>query len=127
VPRAGPAGIFQRDGNDLHCAIPLSITTLSLGGEIVVPGIDGDETLKIPEGSQPSTMFRLKGKGMPDVTGRGAGDLLVTVQAVVPKKLTKDQRRLLEELADTLPAQKHEPRRREEDTDDRGIFGKIFG
>ena len=118
---------FQRDGNDLHCEVPLSIATLTLGGDIVVPGIDGDETLKIPEGSQPGSVFRLKGKGMPDVTGHGAGDVLVTVQAVIPKKLNREQRKLLEQLAATLPAQKFEPRRRDEDTDDRGIFGKIFG
>jgi DnaJ-class molecular chaperone len=64
---------------------------------------------------------------MPDVGGRGKGDLLVTVQAVTPKKLNKEQRKLLEQLAETLPAQKFEPRRREDDAEDRGIFGKIFG
>ena len=61
------------------------------------------------------------------MTGHGAGDVLVTVQAVIPKKLNREQRKLLEQLAATLPAQKFEPRRRDEDTDDRGIFGKIFG
>ena len=61
---------------------------------------------------------------MPDVSGRGRGDLLVTVQAVTPKKLSKDQKRLLEELAATLPDQKVKPRSRDED-DDRGIFGKV--
>jgi molecular chaperone DnaJ len=118
---------FHRDGNDLHCEIPLSITTLALGSEITVPGIDGNETLKVPEGTQTGATFRLKGKGMPDVGGRGKGDLLVTVQAVTPKKLTREQRKLLEQLAETLPAQKFEPRRREDDAEDRGLFGKIFG
>jgi molecular chaperone DnaJ len=69
----------------------------------------------------------VKGKGMPDVSGRGRGDLLVTVQAVTPKKLTREQRKLLEQLAATLPAQKFEPKRRTGDEEDRGIFGKIFG
>lgn len=118
---------FQRDGNDLHCEIPLTFTTLALGGDITVPGVDGEETLRVPEGTQTGATFRLKGKGMPDVGGRGKGDLLVTVQAVTPKKLTRDQRKLLEQLAGTLPAQKFEPRRREDDAEDRGIFGKIFG
>jgi molecular chaperone DnaJ len=118
---------FQRDGNDLHCEVPLSITTLALGSEITVPGIKGEETLKVPEGTQTGTTFRVKGKGMPDVSGRGHGDLLVTVQAVTPKKLNKEQRKLLEQLADTLPPQKFEPRRRDGESDDRGIFGKIFG
>lgn len=119
---------FQRDGNDLHCEVPLSFPTLALGGDITVPGIEGDESVKVPEGTQPGTTFRLKGKGMPDVSGRGRGDLLVTVQAVTPKKLSKEQRKLLEQLAATLPAQKFEPTRRaDDDDDDRGIFGKIFG
>jgi molecular chaperone DnaJ len=115
---------FQRDGNDLHCTVPLAFTTLALGGEIKVPGLDGDETVKIPESTQTGTTFKLRGKGMPDVSGRGHGDLLVTVQAITPKKLTKDQRKLLEQLAATLPEQKVKPSAREED-DDRGIFGKV--
>lgn len=137
--QGGPAGdlyvvvhvaeheFFQRDGNNLHCEVPLSFPTLALGGDITVPGIDGDESLRIPEGTQPGTTFKVKGKGMPDVSGRGQGDLLVTVQAVTPKKLTKDQRKLLEQLAATLPAQKFEPTRRTADDEDKGIFGKIFG
>ena len=115
---------FQRDGNNLHVAVPLAFTTLALGGEIKVPGLDGDETVKIPESTQTGTTFRLRHKGMPDVSGRGAGDLLVTVQAVTPKKLTKDQRKLLEQLAETLPEQKIKPAARE-DEDDRGLFGKV--
>ncbi len=118
---------FQRDGNDLHCEVPLSFTTLALGAEIAVPGIDGDESLKIPEGTQAGTTFKVKGRGMPDVSGRGRGDLLVTVQAVTPKKLNKEQRKLLEQLAATLPPQKFEPTRRDDDQEDKGIFGKIFG
>ena len=80
--------------------------------------------MKIPESTQTGTTFRLRGKGMPDVSGRGRGDLLVTVQAMTPKKLTKEQKKLLEQLAATLPEQKIEPSAREED-DDRGIFGKV--
>ena len=115
---------FQRDGNDLHVTLPLAFTTLALGGEVKVPGLDGDEALKIPESTQTGTMFRLRSKGMPDVSGRGRGDLLVTVQAVTPKKLTRDQRKLLEELAATLPEQKIRPASRDEE-EDRGIFGKV--
>ena len=118
---------FQRDGNDLHCEVPLSFPTLALGGEITVPGIDGNEVVKVPEGTQPGTTFKVKGRGMPDVGGRGRGDLLVTVRAVTPKKLTKEQRQLLEQLATTLPAQKFEPTRNAESEEDRGLFGKIFG
>ena len=115
---------FQRDGNNLHCALPLPFTTLALGAEIKVPGIDGEHSLKIPESTQTGSTFRLRGKGMPDVSGRGHGDLLVTVQAVTPKKLTRDQKKLLEQLAATLPDTKVKPSARDED-DDRGIFGKV--
>ena len=115
---------FQRDGNDLHCSVPLAFTTLALGGEIQVPGLDGDETVKIPESTQTGTTFKLRGKGMPDVSGRGHGDLLITVQAVTPKKLTKEQKKLLEQLSATLPEQKIRPSARE-DEDDRGLFGKV--
>jgi molecular chaperone DnaJ len=115
---------FQRDGNNLHCTVPLPFTTLALGAEVKVPGINGEETIKVPESTQTGATFRLRGKGMPDVSGRGHGDLLVTVQAITPRKLTKDQKKLLEELAATLPDQKVKPSAREED-EDRGIFGKV--
>jgi molecular chaperone DnaJ len=116
---------FQRDGNDLHCTLPLPFTTLALGSEIRVPGIDGEETVKIPESTQTGTTFRLRGKGMPDVSGRGRGDLLVTVQATTPKKLSKEQKKLLEQLAATLPETKVKPSARDDDEADRGIFGKV--
>ncbi len=117
---------FQRDGNDLACEIPVNFTTLALGGEITVPSIDGDdgrETVKVPEGTQTGTVFRVRGKGIKDVSGRGRGDLLVTVQAMTPRKLTRDQRKVLEELATVLPPQQFEPTPRE--GDDRNIFEKV--
>ena len=115
---------FQRDGNDLACEIPVNFTMLALGGEIKVPSIGGEpQSLKIPEGTATGSVFRLRGKGMPDVSGRGRGDVLVTVQAITPRKLTKEQRRLLEQLAQSLPAQEFEPTPRE--ADDRNIFEKV--
>jgi molecular chaperone DnaJ len=114
---------FQRDGNDLHCEMPVNFPLLALGGEIPVPGLDGPEHVRIPEGTATGTTFRLRGKGMPDVSGRGHGDILVTVKAITPKKLTREQKKLLEQLAATLPEQKGEPTAREED--DRGIFEKV--
>ena len=115
---------FQRDGNNLLCTVPLAFTTLALGAEVKVPGIEGEETLKVPESTQTGATFRIRGKGMPDVSGRGRGDLLVTVQAITPKKLTKEQKKLLEQLAATLPEQSVKPSARQDD-DDRGIFGKV--
>jgi molecular chaperone DnaJ len=115
---------FQRDGNDLSCEIPVNFTTLALGGEIKVPSVSGDaQTLKIPDGTATGSVFRLRGKGMPDVAGRGRGDLLVTVQAITPRKLSRDQRKLLEQFAASLPPQEFEPTPRE--ADDRGLFDKV--
>ena len=115
---------FHRDGNDLLCEIPVNFTTLALGGEIKVPQVLTDsEPFKVPEGTATNTTFRLRNKGMPDVSGRGRGDLLVTVKAITPKKLTREQRKLLEQLAAVLPPQQFEPTPKEDD--ERGIFDKV--
>jgi molecular chaperone DnaJ len=115
---------FHRDGNDLACEIPVNFTTLALGGEISVPNVLGDaESLKVPEGTATGSVFRVRGKGMPDVSGRGRGDLLVTVQAITPRKLTREQRKALEQLAGVLPPQQFEPTPRQQE--DRGLFDKV--
>ena len=135
-PNGGPAGdlyvvvhvqehpFFERDGNNLHCEIPLNFPTLALGGEIRIPTLDGEQTFTVPEGTQSGTTFRLRGKGMPDVGGRGHGDLLVTVKVHTPKKLTKDQKKLLEQLAVVLPHEKFEPTPVDEH-DDKGLFERV--
>lgn len=116
---------FRRDGLNLFCEIPVNFTTLSLGGEIQVPTLDGSESVKVPEGTQTGTTLRLRGKGMPDVNGRGKGDLLATVQGQTPKKLTKEQRHLLEQLAKVLPKEKFEPRAREDEPGERNLFDRV--
>jgi molecular chaperone DnaJ len=115
---------FRRDDNNLFCEIPVNFTTVALGGEIQVPTLDGQEPVKVPEGTQTGTTLRLRGKGMPDVNGRGRGDLFATVQVQTPKKLSRDQRRVLEELAKMLPQEKFEPRARE-DEDERNLFDRV--
>ena len=75
-----------------------------------MPTLDGTETVKVPEGTQTGTTMQAKGKGLPDVNGRGKGDLFATVQVQTPKKLNKEQRQLLEQLAKALPKEKFEPR-----------------
>jgi molecular chaperone DnaJ len=95
---------FHREGDDLFCELPISYPTLALGGEVKVPTLNGREELRIPAGTQPGARFKLRGKGMPNVSGRGHGDLHVIAGAAVPTKLTKEQKHLLEELAKTLPA-----------------------
>lgn len=116
---------FRRDGNDLVCEMPLNFTTLALGGTIDVPTLDGTEPHKIPEGTQSGTTFRIRGKGMPDVSGRGRGDLFFVAQAVTPKKLAKEQRAALEQLAKALPKEHFEPRAREAESDERNLFAKV--
>jgi molecular chaperone DnaJ len=96
---------FQREGDDLYCELPIHYPTLALGGTIKVPTLNGHEDLDIPGGTQPGARFRVRGKGMPNVNGRGHGDLHVIARAAVPKKLTKEQKRILEEFSRTLPSQ----------------------
>ena len=116
---------FRREGNHLFCEVPVNFTTLALGGEIIVPTLDGPERTKIPDGTQTGTTLRLRGKGMPDVNGRGRGDLLVTVQVQTPKRLSKEQRALIEQLAKALPKEKFEPRAPGEEQDDRNLFDRV--
>jgi molecular chaperone DnaJ len=109
--RGGPAGdlyifieveaheIFERDGQNLHCRIPLSIGTAALGGEIEAPTLDGGRTrVKVPAGVQSGKQLRLRGKGMPALRGSGAGDLYIELAVETPVNLTSKQRELLREF-----------------------------
>jgi molecular chaperone DnaJ len=89
---------FDRQGNDLYYTIPISITQATLGAEIKVPTLDGQERLRVPEGTQTGTVFRLRGCGMPSVDGRRQGDLYVSVHVVTPTRLSREQRRVFETL-----------------------------
>ena len=89
---------FEREGNNLHCVIPISYTQAALGAEIRVPTLEGEQTLKIPEGTQSESTLRIRGKGVPVLNGHGKGDLFVEVRVQTPAKLTKRQRELLQEL-----------------------------
>ena len=97
--------IFQRDGKNLYCEVPISFVDAALGGELEVPTLDGRVKLKIPEGAQTGKLFRLRGKGVTPVRGGSAGDLLCRVVVETPVNLTKRQRELLEELRQTLEAE----------------------
>jgi molecular chaperone DnaJ len=93
---------FERRGSDLYCTIPLSVSQAALGVELMVPTLDGEELMKFPEGTQSGQIFRMKGKGLADPHEGGRGDLYVRVQVVMPAKLTKEQRKLFEQLGETL-------------------------
>jgi molecular chaperone DnaJ len=91
---------FERQGNNLYSAVPLTFAQAALGADVKVKTLDGEEDLKIPAGTQTGTIFRVRGHGMPNLGGRGKGDLFVAVTVVTPKSLTKEQRKLLEQLAE---------------------------
>jgi molecular chaperone DnaJ len=92
---------FERRGADLYCTIPVSISQASLGDTIKVPTLTGNEDLEIPEGTQSGQIFRKKSKGLPNPHG-GRGDLYVSVRVEIPAKVTRDQRRLLEQLGQSM-------------------------
>ena len=108
--RGGPAGdlyvimhvrqheLFERNGDDLYCTVPVTMETAALGGEIEVPTIDGFARLKLSSGTENGKTFRLRGKGMPSIEGRGHGDLHVRIYTEVPVKLGGKQKKLLKEL-----------------------------
>jgi molecular chaperone DnaJ len=110
---------FERRNADLYCTVPVTVAQAALGAEIKVPGLNGEETVKIPEGTQTGEIVRLKGKGLPDPHGGGKGDLYVNIHVVTPTKLTREQRRLLEQLGATLPAENRPAQR------DSSLFDKV--
>jgi molecular chaperone DnaJ len=91
--------IFKRDGDDLICEMPVSFVQAALGTEIEVPTLEGKATVKIPAGTQPGAVFRVKGKGVKNLQGYGHGDLHVRVQVEVPTRLTYEQKAKLAEFA----------------------------
>jgi molecular chaperone DnaJ len=114
----GSHPFFQRDGADLHCRVPVSLVTATLGGEFEVPTIDGGKTrVKVPEGMQTGRRCRLQGKGMPVLRARQAGDMYVQVVVETPQNLTKKQRELLAEF-DRLSSTETQP-------ESSGFFGKV--
>lgn len=127
--RGGPSGdlyvvimveehpFFQRQGNNIYCQVPVGVTQAVLGTEITVPTLEGEEKLKLPEGTQTGSVFRLRGKGIVSLGERGRGDQFVTVNIVVPAKLSKEQRQLYEALARVS--------REEELTQERTLFEKV--
>jgi molecular chaperone DnaJ len=102
---------FERDGNDLYCAVPISFTQAALGAEIKIPTLDGEHSLKIPDGTQSGTTFRLRGKGVPVLNSHSKGDLFVEVRIQTPTKLNKHQKELLKSLEMEHPVENRPQRR----------------
>jgi molecular chaperone DnaJ len=102
-----PHDIFQREGTDLLCSVPISFARAALGGEVKVPTLEGSAVLKVPAGTPSGKIFRLRGKGLPEVHGRGVGDLHVKLYVEVPTRLNSDQRGKLQAFADSCDENTH--------------------
>jgi molecular chaperone DnaJ len=130
-PRGGPHGnlyvvidvqphaYFVREGNDILLELPLNVAQATLGADLEVPTVDGSERLRLPPGTQSGATFRLPKKGVPFLRGNGRGDQIVVTRVVVPSRLNDQQRRLFQELADSLEPEQigGQP--------DEGFFGRL--
>jgi len=139
--RGGPAGdlyvqiqvkdhpIFTRDGANLYCEVPISFPTACLGGELNVPTLNGKVMLKIPPETQTGKLFRLRGKGVKPVRGGAVGDLLCKVQIETPVHLTKEQKAIIESLADSLTGggKQHSPQEHSWTDGVKSFFDKLTG
>ena len=112
-----PHNIFQREGNDLYCEVPIDIVTAALGGSIEVPTLDSKLKIKVPAGTQTGKLFRLRGKGVPAIRHGASGDLLCQIKVETPVNLNKKQKAILQEFGETC-GKKHHP-----ETD--SFFGKM--
>lgn len=112
--RVKPHKVFERDGANLSCAVPLSFVTAAIGGEVNVPTLEGEVNLKIPASTQSGRVFRLRGKGIKPVRGGGVGDLYCRVDIETPTNLTSEQKGLLEQFESSIESggEKHSPKAR---------------
>ncbi|MFN2452980.1 MAG: molecular chaperone DnaJ [Pyrinomonadaceae bacterium] len=106
---------FERQSSNLYLSVPITFSQAALGSEISVKTLDAEQQLKVPAGTQTGTVFRLRGSGMPVLGGRGRGDLFVSVTVITPKTLTREQRRVLEQLAEVETS----------DLEDKGLMDKV--
>jgi molecular chaperone DnaJ len=112
-----PHKFFERDGDDLHCVMPISFPQAALGTELQIETLEGPATIKIPEGTQNGKQFKLRSKGVPHLNEHGKGDLIVEIRVATPSKLNKQQRDLLKQLAETMQV--------ENTPTSRGLFEKM--
>src|SRR5207253_2202765 len=102
-----PHRVFDRRGDDLVCGLTVPMTQAALGAEIEIPTLDGNETIKLEPGTEPGTVVRLRGQGVPHLGRRGRGDLFVSVAVETPSPRSKDERVLLERLAELRDERPH--------------------
>ncbi len=109
--------IFERHEDNLHCTVPINLAQAALGASVEILTFDGLQTVTIPEGSQAGSRLRIKGLGVPHVNGSGRGDLFIHLDVRIPTKLSRDQRKLFEQLREVLPT--------ENEPSEKGIFDKV--
>lgn len=109
--------VFERNEDDLHVVIPINIAQAALGAEVLLHTFDGPQTIKIPEGTASGSQLRMRGLGVPHLQSHGRGDLFVHVEVKIPSRLSREQRKLFEQLQETLPAE-NEPKTK-------GILDKV--
>ncbi len=108
---------FERDGDDLHCIVPVSFPQAALGTELEIQTLEGTATIKVPEGTQSGKEIKMRGQGVPHLNEHGKGDLIVEIRVSTPAKLTKVQRDLLKQLGETMNV--------ENTPASRGVFSKV--
>jgi molecular chaperone DnaJ len=124
VVHVSPHAVFHREGDDLHVEVPVPFPMMALGGSFKVEGPDGKVDVDVSAGSPSGTTIAYRGKGMPSVTGRGRGSLFIRLVTDVPRKLTKDQKKLVEELRKSMAVEEIAPRAIDADRD-RPFFEKV--
>jgi molecular chaperone DnaJ len=117
VVRVKEHPVFERHEEDLHCRLPVNVAQAALGADIPIDTFDGPQTITVPEGTQSGNSVRLRGLGVPRLNSHGRGDLIVHVEVKIPTKLTREQRQLLEQLAEILPG--------ESEPGEKGLFEKV--
>ena len=113
-----PHQIFERDGSDIYCEIPVTFVDAALGAEIDIPTLEGKQKFTIPEGTQNGTTFTVKGKGITRLNSKGRGDLILTINVEVPKNLTHSQKELLRQFGDSCDGKQYTKRSK--------FFGRLF-
>lgn len=119
-----PHKLFDRHGNDIYLEMPVTIVQAALGAEIQVPTLEGKATLKVPEGTQTHTTFRMRGQGIPHLRGSGRGDMHVKVIVLTPRKLNEEQKKALQSFAKVCGQDNYKPRGKSKE--DRGIFERLW-
>ena len=125
VVHVKPHAIYQRENDDLFCEVPVPFSMMAMGGSFKIEPPGGELTVDVPAGSASGTLLPFRGKGMPSVSGRGRGSLFVRVVVDVPKKLSKEQRKLIEQLGKATPVDNVQPRAIDGDDDEKPFFERV--